>query len=223
MDLSMVWPLEVNVLRLEDLKELALANASEPYWFGLGFIQLKLSDTYRMHFWLPEIPRLEREEIHNHRYDFTSHVLSGKLCHDVYHVTKREGFPLSYPEIPAWHYEIFETDCAPANGDKSSRGKVTPCNVLTMGQYRLSAGTKYTFPFCSFHTTERTKYAITFLRRWPKMMEYASVVKEKGAVTTCPFKDKISSAQCWEYIGMALKRVEQEDLSHGYIRGLLHG
>src|SRR5579863_7289598 len=71
---------------IDDLRTKAASYGTEPYWFGLGFIQLKLNDTARMHFWLPEIPHPEREEIHNHRYDFSSIVLAGHLLHEVWHL-----------------------------------------------------------------------------------------------------------------------------------------
>lgn len=219
MDLSLTWPLDANVLRLQDLKDLALANNAEPYWFGLGFIQLKLSDRYRIHFWLPEIPHPEREEIHNHRYDFTSTVLAGELVHQVYHVEKHEGcFRNVYQEMK--HFEIFETDCSPSK--EGTVEKVTPVNILTMGTYHLSAGTEYTFPFCSFHTTELTKWAVTFLRRWPRMLEHASVVREKGKGSVCPFRDKMSPGACWAFIELALERAQMEGrLGGGFVRDLL--
>src|SRR5271168_5571627 len=96
--------------KLEDLRAKAKKYGSEPYWFGLGFIQLKLSDTERMHFWLPEIPHPEREEIHNHRYDFTSTVLAGHLMHEVWHLDSAQWFGSKLQEQD---WEIFETNCSP--------------------------------------------------------------------------------------------------------------
>jgi len=194
----------------DQLRARAKEYGTEPYWFGLGFVQLKVSDTDRMHFWLPDIPRPEREEIHNHRYDFTSVVLAGQLQHDVYHLDATIGY--TGPESLIWRdaeWEIFETDCAP--GKEGTVETITPCMVSRVGQFGLSAGSVYSFPHESFHTTEGTEFAVTHLTRvLPKPLEYASVIKRRGAATTCPFKEKLPASQCWEHIDQALARARRE-------------
>lgn len=47
---------------------------------GLGFVQIQLQGSQRMHVWHPELPRrtcFEHSAIHDHRFDFTSRVLIG--------------------------------------------------------------------------------------------------------------------------------------------------
>jgi hypothetical protein len=178
-----------------------LKYGSKPYWFGLGFLQLKLSESERMHFWLPEIPHPEREEIHNHRYDFTSQVLAGSLYQETYLVMN-----INLVDDPKW--EIFETDCRP--GHEGSVIATFGCDVRPFGAQTLSAGSVYTLPHTTFHTTEGTKFAVTYLTRKPKVLSYASVVKKTGAPTTCPFKEQISEKRCWDYIEHALQRALRE-------------
>jgi len=159
-----------------------------------------------MHFWLPEIPHPEREEIHNHRYDFSSIVLAGHLMHEVWHLDKVRSLTTAVQEQD---WEIFETNCAP--NKEGTVETVTPCLITKMGEFNLGAGSLYTFPHTSFHTTEGTRFAITHLTRvLPKPLEYASVIKKQGAATTCPFRDKIPAKQCWEYIDAALIRGAEE-------------
>jgi|SRR5271157_1335893 len=189
---------------IKELRAKAKKYGSEPYWFGLGFIQLKLSDTERMHFWLPEIPHPEREEIHNHRYDFTSIVLAGELRHDVYHLDAKTG-----PMFGKTEWEIFETNCAP--NKEGTVETVSGCIVSPIGQFNLTAGSTYAFPHESFHTTEGTKFAITHLTRvLPKPLEYASVIKKRGVETVCPFKEKIETHVCWRYVDAALQWATME-------------
>ena len=52
-----------SLLKIDFLREAAASYGSSPYCFGLGFIQLKLSDQARMHFWHMAVPHVEREEI----------------------------------------------------------------------------------------------------------------------------------------------------------------
>ena len=191
--------------KLEDLRAKAKKYGSDPYWFGLGFIQLKLSDTERMHFWCPEIPSPEREEIHNHRYDFTSTVLAGELKHDVYHLDATISATAPDQIWAEAEWEIFETNCAP--GKEGTVESVTPCLITNVGKFNLKAGSTYEFPHDSFHTTVDTKFAITHLTRvLPKPLEYASVIKKRGTPTTCPFKDKMDKKVCWDHIYNAYVR-----------------
>lgn len=195
---------------IKDLRAKAKSYGSEPYWFGLGFIQLKLSDTERMHFWCPEIPRPEREEIHNHRYDFHSTVLAGELWHEVYHLDATVDPSADIKIVDSCEWEIFETNCSPTK--EGTVETVTPCIVTRVGAFRLHAGSYYEFPHESFHTTELTTFAITHLtRKLPKPLEFASVIKRRGQETTCPFKEKIPADTCWMYIDAAL----QYEVKHG--------
>lgn len=57
------------------------------HYFGLGFVQLKLRDGRRMHFYTESLPAIVGDDdVHNHRYDFTSQVLSGYLVQHIYRV-----------------------------------------------------------------------------------------------------------------------------------------
>jgi hypothetical protein len=195
---------------IDHLRARAKSHGSKPQWFGLGFVQLKLSDTERMHFWCPEIPSPEREEIHNHRYDFGSVVLAGNLLHDVYHLDATISTDAPDRIWLDAEWEVFETNCAP--GKEGAVETVTPCLVTQIGKFELERGSTYEFPHTSFHTTEGTRFAITHLTRvLPRPLEYASVIKRRGAETTCPFKEKMEPEACWEHIYNGLVRAGIED------------
>lgn len=66
---------------------------------GNGFIQVDLDKTHRLHIWDHRIPRQEvSTQIHDHRFQFTSTVLVGRLVNVVY-------FPTTYPEFP--EYKVY--------------------------------------------------------------------------------------------------------------------
>lgn len=158
-----------------------------------------------MHFWCPEIPHPEREEIHNHRYSFVSQVLAGNLHHSVYHLDATVNPYAGLGLADACEWEIFETDCQP--GKEGTVETVSACMLSHIGDFWLEPGSVYEFPYESYHTTEGTEFAITHLTRvLPKVLDFASVIKKRGQPTSCPFKDKIPAAQCWEYINCALER-----------------
>jgi len=188
-----------SLLKIDCLREAAASYGSSPYCFGLGFIQLKLSDQARMHFWHMAVPHVEREEIHNHRYDFTSVILAGALRQELYHV--RPGHATFEPIIQS-EWEMFETTCAP--GEEGAVTTTQPVEVISLGAVNLAKGSNYSLPITAFHTTEGTDFAITFLRRGEKVKQFAEIVKLKGAPTTCPFANPGTPEDCWEMIKLAL-------------------
>jgi len=185
-------------LNIDFLRNAAKEYGSEPYCFGLGFVQLKLTDKTRMHFWHESVPHVEREEIHNHRYDFKSHVLAGRLNFSLYNV---QGYANIRGYTPEW--ERFDTKCVPGEADVTMP-TTTPVHVAHLGDFRLAEGSVYKFPHDAFHTTEETEFAITYLEREPKVREFASVVKKHGAVSTCPFANPGTPEEAWELINLAL-------------------
>ena len=196
-----------DVMNPTHLRERAKRYGSEPYWFGLGFIQLKLSDTERMHFWTPSIPRKQREEIHDHRYNFRSIVLAGNLKFEVFSV---------YDDVHG-AYERFETNCQP--GKEGEVLNCEPVSIQRVGFYQLPVGSIYDFPMWGFHTTEETAFAITYLRREPHVKDRATVVKTRGEGTTCPFAEKVDPEICWQHIEQALKHATNEKIHSIPCRG----
>jgi hypothetical protein len=191
----MFLPVSPSYLDIDFLRDCAAKYDSKPYWFGLGFIQLKLSDEERMHFWLPELPAEERDEVHNHRYTFHSRILDGTLVQQTYAI---------HPDLNG-DCEIFETDCAP--GKEGHPHAFLSCFLKKTGSYNLAAGTDYLLDADTYHTTRDTRFAITLLRR-PAQAEKvsASVVKKRGEDTTCPFKNSeaMPTSKIWEHIDAAL-------------------
>ena len=60
---------------------------------GLGFIQVKLPNSARMHVWHPDLPRrscYDFSSIHNHRFSFRSRVLIGQQINRRYRVWENQ-------------------------------------------------------------------------------------------------------------------------------------
>ncbi len=54
---------------------------------GLGFVQVQLTEDWRLHVWHPDLPRracFEDSQIHNHSFDFQSMVLAGAMKQTVH-------------------------------------------------------------------------------------------------------------------------------------------
>ena len=167
-----------------------------PNWFGLGFIQLKLNEEERMHFWHPSlIPDVSDEEIHDHRYTFTSNILKGMMIHETW---------CFEPNVFGSH-EMIDVSCDPDLPVRNPR-KITG-QVIHTGTYHLTAGSSYTFPINEFHRT-KTEACVSFLTRQPDRKEFARVIRLKGEPEVCPFSNPKPADELWDVIATLLRDEE---------------
>lgn len=165
----------------------------DPHYFGLGFIQLKIDETTRMHFWHPDLDGSDfEEEVHDHRYDFTSTVLVGELTNEVYQFV---------PDVShRAKHEMAFVSCEPGHdGTNNSPPMGATGHLIHGGTYTMVAGSRYTFLNHVFHRV-RAQRAVTLLERSPKISQYARVVRHKGAAVHCPFATPIAVPRLWEMI-----------------------
>lgn len=155
------------------------------HYFGLGFIQVKLGDRYRMHFYTDKLPTIiSDEEIHNHRYDFTSHILYGTFTQKLYQV------------VPGTSHTIEDESCTEGT---TSIQPPRPCSVYLMSQETLSTGRSYHIAHPTFHTVASSN-AITLLDRGPHVKAFAQVIRPVNTPKTCPFSKKVPEAELWRIV-----------------------
>jgi hypothetical protein len=168
-------------------------NHTHLHPFGLGFLQSKLNDQERVHFWHPGFVR-EREEVHDHRYDFFSTILRGEMQQSIYKFTS---------DIENATHEMFMTDCS--SGHEGKQDCVTDAGILIPAfTATLSEGKSYHIHRDTLHRIEAKK-CVTFLQRGSKVKAYANVVREVGATSTCPFAEHVPEAEMWAMIEDCLK------------------
>lgn len=177
---------------------------SKPNWFGLGFIQLKITPDTRLHFWHPELlADTPEEDLHDHRYRFTSSILVGELTHEEWMVN----------ENPEGDHEVVQVSCKPgqeAPPTPLKRGLLVPGSSYTM-----VAGSRYTFSEHGFHRINATR-AVTFLERGPVVKDYANVIKPVEGASVCPFERKIEEDILWECIRDLLDPYSVNEATAGY-------
>lgn len=176
-------------MNLKELKELGT-----PHYFGLGFIQLKIDETRRYHFYHPTImPILDEEEIHNHRYDFTSTVVKGRLFNEIFDY-----------ESDAFSEEgLFEVSCKKEDAGKEPVliDEVIKRNVVN---FSCSSSDHYDMKHFMFHRIRYIEPTITFLERGPILSQYARIIKPKNEPAVCPFSKIMSQEEIWEIIAQIL-------------------
>ena len=169
-----------------------------PAYFGLGFIQLKIKDNSRIHFYHEDLPVLA-EEPHDHRYSFMSYILQGQFDQDLYdfHQTKHDGT-----------HEIVWEDCKPKSGGQSEKSTPGILKKIFSGTYQ--AGDYYEIDADTLHTVVGRENAITYLVRDEPYKDFAGVVREIGAEAVCPFSQSIPVDYCWEMIESMLPKADKK-------------
>lgn len=171
------------------------AKREEPYYFGLGFIKVRLDHIRSMNFYDPELgAELPEEEVHDHRYDFTSQILGGSLTNQMWDVTP---LPLA-SAAPDADGELWWVSCRPGQQDVLyCEAGSTPMNTISM-----TRGSWYTMKNYQFHAVRPgPDGCITGLRRTsPILHENARVLRPIGGAKVCPYARRIDSAELYTRI-----------------------
>jgi hypothetical protein len=130
-------------------------EGSPPTIHPNGFIQLKLTNGRRMHFWHPDIPRQKvGSPIHDHVFDMRSSIMLGSLFH-------REVKIL--PNVDGY-YEIWQAkpirDTETVLVGTGQRVKANHCT-----EQELGPGESYEFPAFTFHLTRDPVPAVSMISK----------------------------------------------------------
>jgi hypothetical protein len=173
--------LEVNLddFSIDFLKK----NNQRLYYFGLGFIQLKLTDNHRVHFYTDQLDN-NTDSIHNHRYDFSSKILKGTFCNKIFNQVKGSD------------YVLVNESCNP---DIDAPEEKETCSVIEISKIEYRTNDIYQMDHKKFHQVS-SKYAVTILERSDYKQEFAQIIYKKGEERNCPFKIKNEDSVLWEII-----------------------
>jgi hypothetical protein len=172
----------MNELKIDWLKE----NCQMIHYFGLGFIQVKLKDGRRMHFYTEALPPITPEEdIHNHRYDFTSKILSGDFQQELFHIVEGDT-----------HLREQETCKEGVCADAPA----TPCSIALASRHIYHAGCQYFISHETFHRVKSLYQTITLIERSDYKKKLAEVIRPVGSQKVCPFSQKVKEEELWDII-----------------------
>jgi hypothetical protein len=161
------------------------ANHKMIHFFGLGFIQLKLTDNVRMHFYNEKLPPItSKEDIHNHRYDFRSQILVGELEQELFTIVDGDD-------------HILEKESCKAGVEVQQEGKL--CGIRTHSVHKYVRGSQYKLDHRTFHRVA-SPFAVSLLTRGVTQQEFADVVRPVGSTKVCPFSKKVDEAELWAIV-----------------------
>lgn len=188
-------------VELKDLPNWLKENHFDKLMFGLGFIQVKVDEHTRYHFYHPELESImDEEEVHDHRYGFKSEVLKGCLRQELYNV-----------EIPGgqvdWKYckwSIQEVSCDP---DKPVSGKHMLGGIVNSSLIVSSvAGSEYKISKNAFHKVLPTQEpTVTRVTREVPSKEFARVLRKHEAKEVCPFSPSMTDEELWKWVERIVK------------------
>lgn len=179
----------IDDVTLESLKN----NCQKIHYFGLGFIQIKLTPEYRIHFYNKKLPAIiGDEDVHNHRYDFNSKIFAGSFHQEVFQLTDGDT-------------HILEQESCKEGESSQSVAKV--CGIKQIMTQDFTVGSEYSVDADMFHRVA-ADFAITFLKRGEVKKEFADVVREKTALKVCPFSKKIPENELWDMVDEMLKQAK---------------
>ena len=172
--------MEINFRDIDYLRSLGT-----PTYFGLGFIQLRMDDTRRFHFWHPDISVTHYDnEWHDHRYNFSSQVIVGSITNEV----------AFCEETPEGNLEVWEV-CCEGNGAEYK----TNANVHYQTRFTTHEGNAYFIHMNSLHKVNAEK-TMTLQHRYSREYKLkARVVSEKYASPN-PFTASLPEPRIWEII-----------------------
>lgn len=170
-----------------DLDELR-RNYVRLYYFGLGFIQLKLNESERLHFYSPRLPAIT-EDPHTHRYGFLSRILKGELTNHVY------GVKTFGNVSPLGTHTIAYESCNP---NVKADGDAFQADVKLIDSTTYGPGESYVVTDDMFHSVEPgPKGCITYLLRTNYKARFAQVARQNGDAQVCPFSRQVPEEELW--------------------------
>jgi hypothetical protein len=177
---------DINILDIDYVKK----HNTRMYNFGLGFIQVVFSESQRAHYYTDKIPNLN-DEIHNHRYNFTSKIIKGCFVQDKYKLINGDSHLLT------------NESC---NKEREIEHNINiPVGVELIEKKTYEADQVYSIFFNEFHNVDYIGDTITFLTRGSIITDYAQVLMENGKEKVCPFSNRMNDDELYQIIESVIK------------------
>ena len=171
---------------IEYLKE----NATDIYYFGLGFIQVKIGDNIRYNFYHPKLTPcfVHNETVHTHAYDFKSEILKGCLNENLYAIE---------PTIKSTRY-FCRIDCC------GGHEKLFKARTVIRHSKKYNQGQSYTRFSDELHRVFVSQPTITKVTKGDRHGHAFGFIPDDQQDCT-PFVSNMSVLHCWDIVEEILK------------------
>lgn len=160
------------------------------HFFGLGFVQVKLNNELRLHFYHPDLPPFV-DQPHNHRYDFTSQVLKGGLRNIIW----REN-----PDDLSGEPCILKFDSCTAD-DNLEIPPSRKTRRRIVAEFCTEKPSQYFMPREVFHQVRPyDEPTVTLLARGPRVTDFAQILEPVDFEPVCPFSGNLPEEELWKIV-----------------------
>lgn len=155
------------------------------HFFGLGFIQIKINETLRFHFYTKRLESImPKEEIHNHRYAFRSYILKGDLNQEIFQITAGDT------------HVLVDVDCKEGSVPHVGSMLWKPVLITDM---TLAVGSTYDIRDYTYHRVW-SENCITKIERGSPVKDKAAVCRPRNSPSVCPFSCKTPVGTLWDIV-----------------------
>ncbi len=162
-------------------------------YMGLGVIKYKFRNNRAYHFYSEMAPAIV-EDIHEHRFNFTSKVVKGALKNYIYDVQGQDKNST---------LQVERGECT-ANAERTT--EVPNANIVELCNFVTEEGQSYYIHYTTLHRIEcLTPKVITLLdKELPNVQENPRFVIDTNNPSVCAFSQPKSEQECWEIIEYTL-------------------
>ena len=172
------------MITVDELRE----RGGYPHYLGLGVIKCRIGADESYHFYSDRAPVLVNQ-IHDHRFGFTSTVLKGRLKNTIYNTDGQD---------PNSTLQIERGECK----KDAERVVITPnAKFVKACEFFTSAGESYYIAYDSLHQVEYlTPKIITHLFKEPITQVEPRFVVDTTVPRVCAMSEPKTQDECWEII-----------------------
>jgi len=177
------------MITIDELRQLG----GYAHYMGLGVIKYVFRKNRAYHFWSDLAPAIV-EDIHEHRFGFTSKVVKGELKNYIYDVVGQD---------PNSSLQVERGECV-SGAERII--EVPNANIVEMCTFTTVEGKAYTIAYDTLHRVECvTPKVITLLdKNLPFQQENPRFVTDANNPSVCAFSQPKSEKECWEIIEYTL-------------------
>jgi hypothetical protein len=180
--------LTANELSVDALRKLG----GYPHYLGLGVIKCRIGSNSSYHFYCDRAPILVNQ-IHDHRFGFTSTILVGRLRNIIYEIAGQD---------PTSTLQVERGECK-----KGAEREVLVENakMVEVDRFVTSPGESYYIAHDTLHMIEHLDpVTITYLEKEPFAKLEPRFVVDTSLPRVCAMSQPKSQDECWEVIEYAL-------------------
>lgn len=164
------------------------------HYFGLGFVQVNISESARYNFYHPRVPAFV-DEPHDHRYNFVSRTKKGTLLNSIWVIDDLGQL------TGTLRNESCRKDVPPV-------GEPVPVRLSNTVSFGTHLDMSYALRHDVLHTVEpllKFGPVITYVERGPIVKEFARVFVKEGHEKVCAFSKNLPEDELWDIVNECLK------------------